>query len=183
MSIFLIYAVDSALGRFDRSSMTDQARMEKVFGDLDEDYIRAYFLDENGDFLDTCEWRGVKCDSKENVVELEMPEMLTDGELDLDFLPPNVRIARINGHELHFSPKPERVVGTLDASLLPKKLETFFLMHQGCSGTIDFPSLPKALKLFSVANSAFEGSCVLVGMPESLEENASARTFLQGRVT
>ena len=124
----LLTILDPSLGRLDFASLSDQTSMEMLTSKLTEDTL-AWFRDENGSFLDTCEWDGVTCDDAHNVTCLEY-----------------------NGYALELH-------GELSLSYLPNKIEECIITNNYVWGTIQTGCLPHTLKLLDLsANDSMTGT-------------------------
>ena len=63
------------LGRVDYGNMCDQQRMELLIQGFNN---VEYFLDEEKEFKDACEWQEVTCDDEQNVVRVEWHNFIID---------------------------------------------------------------------------------------------------------
>ena len=84
----ILFASDSALGRVDYSSLSDQTLMEMlVDGFLDS--AKKKYQDSEGMYLDVCDWPLVRCDDNRRVIMVKHIQE-TAGSLSLTFMPPLV---------------------------------------------------------------------------------------------
>ena len=157
-----LHTVDSSLGRLDFSLMSDQARMELLVEGLDANFLEVQ-QDDNGEFLDVCEWDGVHCDESETVTSVSLSGAYS-GLARLDFLPAKVQ-------KFHFGSFVIRgqISGTLDVAGFPATLQDFDISQNVFYGTIDLPKLPRGFLYFSIETNGFAGSCDLCGLPPNLE--------------
>ena len=161
----ILFTVDSALGRVDLHSISDQDCMELVVGDLVT--RMALFRDINGDFCDACEWFGVLCDSEETVIEINWEAMPCNGSIRLDILPQKLR--RLHLRRKLYGNLNGRFTGTLDSSSLPRLLECVSLRNNSFYGMLDCTSFPTDLQIFNIEENQFEGDLNLSQLPENLE--------------
>ena len=129
-----LISVDSALGRLDYDSLTDQTLMEMLINGMDEDDKNLY-QDESGNFLDTCEWPGVECTKTESdddrVVKIILNSMTFSAkQFPFNFLPPMVS---------YFDATNSNVHGTLETSHLPSKLTILFISFNKLHGPLNGP--------------------------------------------
>ena len=152
--------IDSSLGKMDPSMLSDQARMELAVTGLTDESCEE-FRDNEGVFLDACEWVATKCDSDGNVTGLCL-ETTYWGTLCLDFFPQSLNDIRIscNGN----------LTGTVDTALLPPRLTVLHLDDNSFIGSVDMTALPATLEYFDIQENKFSGGCDLTALPSSLEE-------------
>ena len=60
----LISSTESSLGRLDHDSLPHQALMEMVIEKFDDE-AKEEIQNDNGEFLDACEWEEVDCDDEQ----------------------------------------------------------------------------------------------------------------------
>ena len=167
--------VDPSLGRLSYESLSDQALMEMLIEGT-ADSTKRHFQDNNGAYLDVCEWSGTTCDASDNVVSFAIKEgnrwnIQFDGTLALEYLPKNLLFLFMCNTNSISS-------GTLQTALLPSKLRRFCVTRHKLSGTVDMTALPKHLQLFSIKENVFSGSCDLRNLPENIESvNVSENNF------
>ena len=168
MYIFNLLTADPSLGRIDRSLLSDQALMELLFEGMRADK-KAFFQDENGDFIAISEWDCVKS-IDEYVSEIRIARSLfTEKQFPFEFVPQRVRVFLSRSCRLH---------GTLDPSLLPVNLTLFSVEGNKLHGSVQLKSFPDKLRLIDISKNAFSGSLDLSTLPESIIRfNASANAF------
>ena len=158
-------ANENGLGRFDISSLSDQMCMELLIQDS-SDKEKHVFQDNAGIFLDACRWHGVRCDSDDRVVRVNLSHYIK-GTVSLSYIPQRVA---------HFRLNMSQAEGTLDTALLPASMESFSVTRNFLSGTVDLTTLPSSILNFWIHQNSFSGSCDLTALPEvihrlNLEEN------------
>ena len=153
----LYLAVDTQLGRVDRSSLSDQILIEMLVQGF-TGIAKGRYQDKFGVFIDVCEWCGVDCDAENRVTAVYDIEF-TAGEISLSHIPPKVE---------SFEMYSKNLTGTLEAGDLPQCLETFDISGNAFDGTVDFQNLPRALAHFDINTNAFTGSADLTTLPHSL---------------
>ena len=174
---FSIFTADvQSIGRCDEHSLTDQARMELLMiGAQDVKRLQ----DDQGDFLDACEWSGVRCDSDFHVVSIDfdntdylrrcMAQLLTFvddadrelgldpyGSIDLRWIPATVVDFRVSG--LAFE-------GSVNTALLPRELRQFTVTNNKLGGEFRIDDLPGDLEIARISNNSFSGGLNLPALP------------------
>ena len=146
----------SDLGRLDYLTMNQQALMECVVAGLNEKPCKS-FCDRKGNFKDIKKWKGVKCDSEENVIEIFFSFYTTGCEtLSLRWLPPTVRELDIRA--------PLR----LTEFTLPQSVQRVCLQQVNLQEDLCFDALPPQIKEIKILNSFLQGRIALAAIPESL---------------
>jgi len=149
------------LGKVEYGTMSDQILMELMIVKVNNN---NQFMDDDGEFLDVCQWRGVKCDDKNNVIEINWGYNsninLNGGAINLSWMPPFVR---------EFNCFYQNLNGTIDTVKLPQCLETLSLSGNMFSGTIDLTQLPKSLERISAYRNHLQGSVDLTQLPTSIK--------------
>ena len=64
-----LLSVDPSIGRVDYSLMSDQTLMEMLIDGIDDNTKNKY-KDNDGIYLDVCEWACIKCDEDQRVIEI-----------------------------------------------------------------------------------------------------------------
>ena len=146
------------LGRFDSNLLTDQSLMEMLVEGF-HDEIKEEYQDENGMFLDVCQWRGVGCDDAQNVTSVS--GFRCHGLIALDFIPPKVALFKMVLGSL---------CGTLSTNTIPKGMTELNLVNNCLSGTVDFMMLPECMQQLSLQYNEFTGSANFHLLPNALEK-------------
>ena len=154
-------ADESALGRFDYLTMSQQALMEAV---LEHSTLKKQFQDEKGNFLDLSEWKGVTMDeASQKVTKVNLKPADADedgGSIDLAALAPSV---------VSFKFRRCGITGTIDLTSLPDGLEQLDGRRNNITGTVDLTQLPGTLKKLLLSNNQITGAPDLTRLPESLK--------------
>ena len=156
--LFTVLTDNPHLGRFDYASLTDQMRMEMVVADFSEE-VKKLYQDENGLFIDVCEWQGVTCDWDSNVIRIQSSG--ARGPIALEFIPPKVTELYMNMASLS---------GTLSTSALPKGMECFEVGSNDFEGTVDFTTLPENMEELCLYRNTFTGSAALNRLPQGFRK-------------
>ena len=167
---FELLTADPMLSRVDASSLTDQTRMEILISGLDEN-CRAYFCDDNGDFMHACRWLGVTCTPPVNgsITRINWNDEDTfAGELNLSFLPTILKYFGVEKHPMLGVKRGFN--GSLETSALPLCLDTLTLGNNDFSSTVNFTALPKSLTGLFLAMNQFFGSADLTRLPKNLTD-------------
>ena len=135
--LLYLNSVDPTLGRLDYNSLSQQALMEMVIGQLSAPYQNA-FKDDAGNFLDIEHWYGVAMYS-DNVEEIswtfpfeEDYKRENHGRICLEWLPDTVRIFTIDNNY---------ICGVLTCSKLPRSLRQLYAQNNRFAGKLDLPGL------------------------------------------
>ena len=153
-------AVDPTLGRIDYDSLPDQALMEIAFESCSDDF-KAKWRDENGGFLDVCDWEGVVCDKNGRVMEVYASGSKVQlSTANFAYFPPLTESLSLQ----------QGFIGTLTTSDLPKSLKFFNLESSSFSGSVDMTALPPDLIDFFISFNSFAGSADLTQLPRKLEQ-------------
>ena len=163
LPVLKIAAIDSALGRLNYESLSDQTLMEMLFDGLGaKDKWRLQ--DGNGNYADSCEWTlgwrmKVQCtdDRVKNIKVID--RTFRPKQFPFNFIPPLTEF---------FAVKDCGIQGTLDTSLLPVHLIKVDVTFNKLHGTIDVKAFPRTLKHIYIYVNAFSGSCALSELPSSV---------------
>ena len=91
MRVFQLFlSVDPSLGRVGYSLLSDQTLMEMLIEGFDEETKQEY-QDDNGMYLDVCEWSCIECDDAQRVIRIEIDSEDLSGSIEICYLPPNVK--------------------------------------------------------------------------------------------
>ena len=167
------------LGRFDKSSLSDQDLMELLVGDLTDVAIAK---DSNDNFTDIKKWSILDFDRYNRVRSIEMNNAAFDinmgffddddddwsiericfnegGSIDLQYVPSTVTLVRID----HMFLK-----GTIATRDLPRELKTLDLQSNKFFGMFETADLPPTLEVIYISHNAMEGSVHLEHLPNAL---------------
>ena len=178
----LLHTVDPALGRLDYDSLSDQALMEMLITSVVAE-SKQYFKDENGNFLDVCEWRytddedvfhGIYCkDDRVTQVDLSYSQFEKE-QFPFHFIPPLVHFCDIANSRLH---------GTLDTTLLPLHLTFLILCQNLLHGAINWGGFPRALEEIELSYNEFCGSFLLQDLPDCIKFLDARNNKLSGELS
>ena len=180
-SLIVLHSADSALGRVDLRSLSDQTLMELLIDGFDEESKQRY-KDKDGMYLDVCKWSCVKCDRDHRVTEVNEKQYFT-GSLQLSYMPPKVKTFYIQWHRLEGSIDlmnlPEGLeylglnqsgfMGSMNLTKLPESMKELALFENKLTGTIDLTQLPERMQYLLVFNNLLEGSLDLTRLPGSMK--------------
>ena len=130
----ILLAVDSSLGRVDYSSLSDQTLMEILIDGFDDETTKRY-RDEDGMFIDVCDWECITCDADKRVVGINLEDDAI-GSFQLSHIPPKVRI-------LHLANC--RITGEIDFKQISEALREFNLNDNQLTGSADVAHLPETM--------------------------------------
>ena len=177
-------------GRFDFTNVPDQVRMEMLVAQMDGSEL---FKDDNGNFIDVCEWKGVECGEGEDVgiIHWGAESVITmrdanstpgseetawispGGSIELDWIPPGVEEFCAVGQMLH---------GTLRTDRLPRVLLKLSLSGNELTGRFETSSLPEEIFFVDVSVNAMEGSIALHTLPATLVYFSVAENKFSGSI-
>ena len=163
LPLFLSITADP-LGRPDFATLTDQARLELLFDGL-HDADKRQVQDDDGFFLEVCEWPSIQCDEQQNVTAVSVGDFAHIGTLNLSFMPPHMHKFEVSNR---VQSAGEKLRGTLEASELSQVLHTLHIERQAFNGTVDIPRLPRGLIQLNLTSNCFTGSCDLRSLPPGL---------------
>ena len=90
-----------------------------------------------GNYMDCCEWDRVKCDENEKVTKINwlFNYILNfdGGSIDISWIPEMVEYFCIEGQGLE---------GTVNLTILPRKMKELWLNRNKLTGQLDFSRLP-----------------------------------------
>ena len=171
-----LLSADSALGRADYSSFSEQTLMEMLISDMHMDDVdRSEFYDATGDFKDYTEWPGVMTSPSGKIVSIDWTEAPASGPLPLAYLPRSLEKLKLSSLWSNFS-------GTVDAAALPRGMVEISIEKNAFHGEIDFASLPRSIHLIDFSENRFHGGVDAAGLPRgmtylNLAENAFSGEF------
>ena len=173
MQMLLTLVDPSALGRLDYLSMSQQALMECLVAQLNENSLQT-FRDENKNFKDISEWDGVKCDDEGDVVQIEWSNAGRhglEGSIDFQWIPPTVQNLELQAHR--FEPS---LIGSLDVRVLPRSLQVLriyiYQSHPVGEITISgsFSDLPESMETLYALGCTLHMPLCLFGIPQRLHK-------------
>ena len=167
-------SIDPALGRLDYDSLSDQALMEMVVDGVEEG-LKQNFQDENGNFLDVCEWPRVTCSKDSRVHKIAVSGIqFTDKQFAFQFIPDRVTDLQAYGCSLH---------GTLNTEILPPQLEIFYAFKNSLHGTLNCAMFPRRLRRVLMSENLFIGSLVLSDLPDTLTSFSANNNEFSGKIS
>ena len=162
-----ITAMDSALGRFNAESLSDQQRMELFVQDAVPGFMGPDFYDADGAFLPIEDWRCTYIDGGQ-VSRISL--IGYSGTFVLSYLPAIIKEVCIEGG----------CTGTLETETLPKGLINLRIRETCFGGEVDFTRLPQALQNLNIEGNLFLGSVDLQNLPKSMETFIISRNDFDG---
>ena len=166
------FASDRPLGRFDSKSPPDQALMELLVEDMDQNYL-AKVQDRDANFKDISEWSDVFCANGRVVCISITFKKFKGAQFPFKWTPPLVNELSVSGCGLR---------GTLDADALPRGLLLLNLSRNRLHGEIHWKALPCGLQTVFIPNNNFRGSIVLADLPEALITLLAGNNKLSGKI-
>ena len=165
--LYATLCIDPSLGRFDRNTLSDQARMELLVGTVlegDKDNARKPRLHRaNGTYRDVCNWQDIMCDADLNVFLINWSGQLwLKGSEDFRFayLPSRLEVLLLARNMLR---------GPLELRDLPagmKKLEVSYNLY---SGSVDVAHLPATMEHLNIEKNMLSGSIAVAELPKTMK--------------
>ena len=179
MRIVTLLSADTALGRFDVSSLPDQTLME-LFIEGMEATGKLPFRLQNG-FKDVCTWstrkpfiqETIRCTDGRVTRVLFWFHRWSEDQFPFHYTPPLVT---------YFSMKKCQIHGTLDASALPVDLQCFQVPENKLSGEVKCGEFPRKIERISLVSNVFTGSLHLADLPDSVIEFHAEYNELSGSI-
>ncbi|KNH06019.1 hypothetical protein XU18_3060 [Perkinsela sp. CCAP 1560/4] len=127
---------DDGIGRFDRSTASQQSLMELFIFGLNEP---EKICGNREDPADVCDWTGVTCNADGEVEEFQWVSKKQDGTgtLGFEFLPCSMKTVRMFWNALS---------GTIQLADLPEKIEVVYTSLNNLIGSLDLDSLPAVVR-------------------------------------
>ena len=160
-----IYAVvyfacaDDGIGRFDRSTASQQSLMELfIFGLNQPEKICGSREDPD----DLCEWEGVKCNADGEVEEFHwnFKQDNGTGTIGFEFLPWSMKTLRMFMNALS---------GTIQLADLLGKMEVVDISFNNLIGCLDLDRLLATVRKLNLSQNKFTGDISLENLPKCLE--------------
>ena len=178
----IILSVDTALGRVDYNSLSDQMLIEMLIDGYDDD-AKENYRDLDDTYLDICEWPCVLCDDDQRVEKMYETQDVS-GSLDLSCIPPKMKEIYIDENglvgEIDLTNFPESMellnlsdnmlAGSTDLTHLSRKMKYINLCSNQFSGTIDITQLPAEMLVLYLDANFFTGTIELTKLPQSMRE-------------
>ena len=155
----LLVAVDPSLGRVDYSLMSDQTLMEMLVEGFDDRTQKTY-QDDNGMYLDVCQWWCIKCDADESVIQIRIDSTKASGLLALCYVPPKVKALDIR------SWGSSKITGSVELSRLPDGMESLYLDYNQLTGSVDLTKVPWKMQMLLLTNNKLTGEIDLTQLPD-----------------
>ena len=174
-----LLSIDPALGRLDYYSLSDQALMETLIEDMNED-IKKELQDANGNYLDVCDWDAQTsaahiCCEDDRVIDIDIRCVeFDDNQFPFDCIPSQVYGLVVESCFIH---------GTLDTAYLPQTLQHLNVSINDLDGTINFKRLPQSLEHLDIRENDLSGSLALSDLPKTLKEFFANRNRFSGDIS
>ncbi|KNH05784.1 leucine-rich repeat protein [Perkinsela sp. CCAP 1560/4] len=163
--------VDGGIGRFDRSTLSQQTLMELfLFGLENSDEICG-----NRDAPDEmCEWNGVTCSNGEvERINWSYDHNFDAGTLRFEVLPESLK-------EIDMTKCA--IAGTIDLGELPESIEYLSLYINHLSGSLNLASVPTAMRDLILAKNRFSGEISLECLPQGIRNVSVGANQLIGTI-
>ena len=164
--------VDDEIGRFDRSTASQQSLMELfIFGLNEPEKICGSREDPD----DVCEWAGVECNADGEVEEFHwvFQQEAGTGTLGFEFLPWSMKIVVMWNNALS---------GTIQLADLPGKTEGVYLSVNQLTGSLELDGLPATVRELDLSENEFIEEIFLGNLPKGLKSLALSDNRLSGTI-
>ena len=158
----MLLSVDPSLGRVDYGLFSDQTLMEMLLEGFDDETKKTY-KDNDGMYLDVCEWSCVTCDDNQRVTEVDIDSSNIVGSLELCYAPPKVKEFRVNPPW-----DGSKMTGSVDLTHLPEEMTHLDLQNNQLTGEVDLTQLPKGMKQLDLQSNNLTGEIILTHLPDGM---------------
>ena len=167
-----IACADDGIGRFDRSTVSQQSLMELFIFGLDNAQVICGGRDNPAD---VCRWRGVICTESGEVKMFSwvLYQGSGTGTLGFEFLPSSLKDLSMIFNALS---------GTIELSCLPENMNRLDLRSNQLTGRLGLQSLPRAMMLARLSQNKFSGEISLEKLPAGLVSLDLSDNLLSGAV-
>ena len=200
LGFYNLITADIPAGRIDEGMLSDQMRMELLIANsLPES--KKHFQDNSGDFIDVCSWKGITCDSDQNVTEVKWEGRISKF-VAFRFIPPHVktfsvqnismtqskkirgmiRTATLPQSLITFNVSDNKLRGTVDLRSLPPNMENALFQMNELKGSVDLSALPVSMQSLALQYNQFSGSVVLDALPTTLVFLGLSRNKFSGEI-
>ena len=135
--------------------------MEMLIEDFDDE-SKSKYKDNDGMYLDVCEWLGVRCDADGRVVQILINSKNVTGSLELRYVPPKVKVL------FPICLVASRLTGSADLTQLPEGMQNLSLSKNRFTGEIDLTQLPEGMYMMYLNNNQLTGEIDLTQLPEGM---------------
>ena len=162
-------------GRVGYDSLSQQILLELVVEELVDD---PPFAVDSGCFNDISTWKGVSCDEKGHVTNIDWSSKFDTffpqgGVIKMEWLPSSLRVFDIYRNALR---------GSVDLSILPRDMQIIDLTENQLTGSLNLRQLPKLLEVLDLACNTFSGWVDLTTLTSSLRVLDISHNKLTGRI-
>ena len=157
-----------SLGRFEKSMLSDQDRMDLFFTPEKPEEARREL---SGDEADACSWTGISCDQGSVThIDWHRSDLEAVGSINFEMLPPKLSMLNFYSQEL---------AGDMNVSFLPETLTVFCVQSCLFTGSLDFSTLPRGLEQLFVTGNSIQSIANISNLPESLHVFQITETKLE----
>ena len=194
----ILAADDMSLGRLDPTLLSDQARMEMTFENVEN---KTGIIDSAGNYHDISAWDILELCPEGRVWKIrsslrEGEPGALGGQFNFAFLPDSIGSICLDNNNLLGSLgardlptslevlllRGNRIEGTLDISALPRGMTFIALTSNTMHGALDCTAFPPDLKHLYIAENKFLGSLDLTNLPNGLESFHANRNEFTGSI-
>ena len=172
MPIFRLFAIDSAVGRCDYESLSDQTLMEILIDGMCVEE-KSKLQGEEEFFVEVRYWPGVDCIDTRVTKTIFHFRQFGAEQFPFSFIPPLVEHFEFVGCNLH---------GTLHTSDLPKGMKKFSVRQNKLHGEINFKTFPEKLRDLDITTNEFCGRCALEDLPDSIQRFQAYCNAMSGSI-
>ena len=156
----ILRSCDPSLDRLDYTTPFDQALMEMLVFAADQDFLDLDEIqDENGNYIDCCDWWRVTC-TDDRVTAIDFEELqCSEMQFPFSYIPSRVT---------HFNLTCGNAHGTLDPAILPENLIELAARVNCLHGEISMKQFPRKMQRIEISKNEFKGSLVIADIPRPM---------------
>uniref|UniRef100_A0A7S4PF52 Leucine-rich repeat protein n=1 Tax=Paramoeba aestuarina TaxID=180227 RepID=A0A7S4PF52_9EUKA len=159
MGILTLYCADATIGKFEKSSLSQQTLMELLISKLT---ANAETICDSPDYpIEITSWNGLRLNKENEVLRIVWNSFYVSGSMPLEYLPLTVEAVSMPCNYLS---------GTIDLTQLPDTLQRLDLQGNRLEGTIDLTCLPVSLSELTVSQNKLVGTVDLIQLPPNMSE-------------
>ena len=161
--IHLVVCMDSsALGRFNRGTLSDQSLMELLIDDL---IGKEQFIDDDGEYLDLRKWGAgwsvFRFDDQGSLEAINLNGFFDGGSIQMQWAPE--RLLSLNFAE-------NQIMGSLETASFPPLLCTLDVSVNSMSGEFAIEGLPRHIEYIDISANNFRGILNTRDFPPSMRK-------------
>ena len=172
LTTVFVACADDGIGRFDRSTLSQQSLMELFVFGIDKAEKICHSRESPAE---VCQWKGASCNAGGEITALKWSYASENGSgtVELKYLPSSMKELAMMYNAL---------TGTITLGDLPDSMETLCLCGNHLTGRLDLDSLPAAMQHVDLSDNAFTGEISIEHLPNGLKDLYLCENQLSGPV-